>query len=86
MKKIFVIPIFLFFIIFNASAGRFYDYLEHCNFSAGFNFALGSSVDTGDSQDSISIKDGFGDYYSFKFDSSDLKNIYLPITVVLELA
>ena len=84
MKKIFFIPLFLLFIVFNASAGKFYDYLEHCNFSAGFNFALGSSVDTGDSKDLISIKDGFGDYYSFKIDSSDLKNIYLPITVDLK--
>lgn len=84
MKKNIFITIIIFSVFSKVSSGGFFDYLENCNFSIGFNYPIGYSISIADSQDVMYLKDGFGDYYSFYYDSGELKKIFLPLTIDLK--
>lgn len=84
MKKIF--SVFLLFLLALTSANaRFLDWFSHCNFSMGVNYAPDLHITANNFDETHTVRDGFGDLYSFSYDSDDVDKYYLPYSIDMRL-
>lgn len=84
LKKSIQLIILLFSIQF-LNANGFTNWLQHCNFYAGFNFPIKAYVDIPESSESIYLRDRFGDKYYFSYDYNDAKGIAIPIMMGMKI-